>query len=368
MSAQHIGTRIKAIRRERGISQDDLAHLFGFKDRQTVSAIETGTRRVTAEELLLAADKLNVPLDYFTDPFRLDGEGRFSWRQTGVGLSELAEFERTASSWIGAYRTLAEQVGRRAPLMRRALGLTKSSRFEDAVNAGERFAVEFKLGDVPAKRLAATMQDQLGISVLMVDAYQGISGAACRLPELDTVLIARGEVEGRRNFDLAHELFHILTWEAMPPEHVEDARDFGGNRVEQLANNFAAAVLMPAASLESLGDCNALETNDLVARLNSAADALNVTSSALRWRLVARRQLTRARAQAIPESDLRNNGRVSNDDEPPALFSRPYMEVIATAIDRGFVSVRRVARLLGLSVEGLEELFTAHDLRHAITL
>ncbi len=367
MTAQHIGTRIKAKRQERGLSQDELAHLFGFKDRQTVSAIETGARRVTAEELLLAADKLNAPLDYFTDPFRLDGEGRFSWRQTGVGLSELTEFERTASRWIGAYRTLAVQVGRRAPLMRRALGLTKSSRFEDAVEAGERFAAEFELGDVPAKRLATVMQDQLGISVLMVDAYQGVSGAACRLPELDAVLIARGEVEGRRNFDLAHELFHILTWEAMPPEHVEDARDFGGNRVEQLANNFAAAVLMPAAALEPLGNCNLPDMNDLIARLNTAADELHVTSSALRWRLVARGQLTRARARDIPESALRNNGRMSNDEEPPALFSRPYMEVIGAAIDRGFVSVRRVARLLGLSVEDLEELFSAHDVTNAIT-
>ncbi|MGH7986307.1 MAG: helix-turn-helix transcriptional regulator, partial [Candidatus Binataceae bacterium] len=42
-----IGARIKALREERSLSQDDLARLFGFKDRQTVSAIETGERRVT---------------------------------------------------------------------------------------------------------------------------------------------------------------------------------------------------------------------------------------------------------------------------------------------------------------------------------
>ena len=64
------------------------------------------------------------------------------------------------------------------------------------MNAGDRFAAEFELGDVPAQRLAAAMQDELGILVIMVDAYQGISGAACRLPELDAVLIARGEVGG----------------------------------------------------------------------------------------------------------------------------------------------------------------------------
>ena len=150
-----------------------------------------------------------------------------------------------------------------------------------------------------------------------MNAYQGISGAACRLPELDAVLIARGEVAGRRNFDLAHELFHILTWEAMPPAHVEDASDVGGGRVEQLANNFAAAVLMPRAPLELFGDWGRLDMDGLIARLNATADELDVTSSALRWRLVALRQLSKAKARAIPEAALRNNGR-ENSSAPPA--------------------------------------------------
>ena len=49
---------MKALRRQRGLSQDGMARLFGFKDRQIVSAIETGVRRVTATELLLAVEKL----------------------------------------------------------------------------------------------------------------------------------------------------------------------------------------------------------------------------------------------------------------------------------------------------------------------
>ena len=45
MAEQLIGARIKALRERRGLSQDSLAQLFGFRDRQTVSAIETGIRR-----------------------------------------------------------------------------------------------------------------------------------------------------------------------------------------------------------------------------------------------------------------------------------------------------------------------------------
>ena len=41
------------------------------------------------------------------------------------------------------------------------------------MRAGERFAAEFGLGDVPATRLSQSMERQLGILVLMVDAERG---------------------------------------------------------------------------------------------------------------------------------------------------------------------------------------------------
>ena len=43
----------------------------------------------------------------------------------------------------------------------------------------------------------------------------------------------------------------------MPPEHLEEASETGGNRVEQLANKFAAAVLMPARAVARFGDWSA---------------------------------------------------------------------------------------------------------------
>ena len=57
--------------------------------------------------------------------------------------------------------------------MRPSLGLTRRSSFEEAIKAGERFSVEFGLGDVPAERLAEKMEDALSILVLMVEAEEG---------------------------------------------------------------------------------------------------------------------------------------------------------------------------------------------------
>jgi XRE family transcriptional regulator, fatty acid utilization regulator len=364
-TAAPIGPRLKALREKQNLSQDELAQRFGFKDRQTVSAIETGERRLSAEELLQAIEIFGVPFDYFTDPFLLAGEGKFSWRQTRNVGRDLDGYEVDAGRFIAAFRELAPQVGEATPLLRHSLGLSNDSRFEDASEAGERFAAELELGDAPAARLAEVMEEALDILVLMVDPVDGVSGAACRLPELDVVLINRREAPGRRNFDLAHELFHILTWAAMPPEHVEDVEPKRRSRVEQLADNFAAAVLMPTAVLKRFGDWSVFaaeaKPDALIARLNEVADELQVTSSALRWRLVAMDRLDRALATRLPEAKLRNNGHGrARDGSPPPLFSKRFVEVIGCAIDEGCVAVRRVSYLLGLSIDDLADVFTAH--------
>jgi transcriptional regulator with XRE-family HTH domain/Zn-dependent peptidase ImmA (M78 family) len=392
MSTNLIGSRIKALRARQKLSQDDLARLFGFKDRQTVSAIESGERRVSADELLLLVEKLDVPLDYFMDPFRLDGEGRFSWRQTGLPEERLSAYERTAGRWIAAFRRIAPEVGHDIPLLRHSLGLTRQNSFEDAAEAGERFAAEFALGEVPANVLPKVVEERLGLLVLMVNAIEGISGAACRLPELDAVLINRREVPGRRHFDLAHELFHILTWDAMTPEHVEPPTETGGNRVEQLANNFASALLMPAALLDRRDDWSSLNRDELIKKLNTVGDELRVTASALKWRLVGLRRIARAQAEEIPDTALRNNGRgvasvgatprlskkgigaefvqalLDVNVDPPPLFSKPFAEVMARALDQGRISARKASDLLDLTIDDLPQLFREHGIGASVDL
>lgn len=359
-----IGTRLRALREEQKLSQDEIARVFGFKDRQTVSAIETGERRLSADELLTAVQKLGASFDYFTNPFLLVGEGKFSWRQSNVALERLNAFERVAGRWVAANRALAPEVGRPAPNLRQALKLNSKSSFEEAMAAGDRFAADFELGVVPAERLAEVMERRLGVLVLMVDAIDGISGAACRLPDLDAVLINRHEVAGRRHFDLAHELFHILTWDTMPPEHVEDASERSKIRVEQLANNFASAVLMPTAVIDQIDPIK----GDLVPWLNDTAEALEVTATALKWRLVALERLDAVQANKIPDSALRNNGRDISGRKPPPLYSKAFMEVIALAIDEGHMSARKAADLLDMTLDDLAELCATHSVKVALDL
>jgi Zn-dependent peptidase ImmA (M78 family)/DNA-binding XRE family transcriptional regulator len=358
-----IGTRLKVARDRRGLTQVQLARLMGLEHRQSLAAIESGQRRLSADELLRAIRALDVDLDYFTDSFRLVGEGRFSFRaNSAVTEHTLDRFEDRAGGWIATYRALGAEAGGSARWLSQRLALAEDSSFEEAQAAAESLRAAWRLGDRPARSLRPAMERELGALVLFIDAPPGISGAASQLSGLNCVLVNRRETEGRRNFDLAHELFHLLTWDAMPPARVERTGTAAGGRrkrVEQLAENFAAALLMPAAAFGKSWTKRDPAT-DLHRWLSDAAADFHVSPSACKWRLTNLGHLDKKAALAIDEQRLAHRNRIAEPPPAPELFSKPFVERIAAALDEGRLSVKRTASLLGISLEELSDLLRSY--------
>jgi Zn-dependent peptidase ImmA (M78 family)/DNA-binding XRE family transcriptional regulator len=358
-----ISRRLKAAREKLDLTQTQLSEKLGFKDRQTLAAIEAGQRKISADELLRAMRVLGVGLEYFTDPFRLDGEGRFSWRTAkSAEKKSLEEFESRAGRWIALYRTLGQGKDARGGPLQSRLPLIERSTFEDARSAAEALGSAWDLGEIPALWLEQRVRERLGALVLYVDAPKMISGAACQLQELNAILINRNEPEGRRHYDLAHETFHLLTWEQMPPEHAEGEIPRGGKgrRVEQLADNFASALLMPEQSLAPRWQSR--DGLEIHAWLNATATEFLVTAVALKWRLVQLEWLTKSDLAKIKDGKLTANGQAKEDRPKPRLFSAEFMERLHRALSTGELSVRRAASLLDTTLEELAELFLAYEL------
>lgn len=61
---------IKRIREEKGMSQDELAKLVGFKSRSSINKIEMGVNDITQSKLVAIANALNV------SPGKLMGEDK----------------------------------------------------------------------------------------------------------------------------------------------------------------------------------------------------------------------------------------------------------------------------------------------------
>lgn len=297
-----------------------------------------------------------------TDPFRLVGEGQFSFRAEGVPAETLDQFEDRAGRCIATFRALQSEAGIQPSRLGRKLELTATASFEDAHAAAEQIRQEWSLGDRPAETLRDAVERELDVQVLFVDAPSGLSGAAVQLPGLNTILINRRESEGRRHFDLAHELFHVLTWDAMAPERVEprEPRRGKGNRVERLADNFAAALLMPEHTVTTYLE-NRREGEDIHDWLNATATALHVSAVALKWRLVTLGHVSKAAAEAIGESRLANNGGLVRDTAP-VPFNRPFVGRVYNAVEDGRLSLRKALDLLGLGIDTFSRLCGAYNL------
>lgn len=361
-----IACRLKYAREKAGWTQAELARRFGFKDRQTLAAIEAGQRKITADELVRALDIFNVDLDFFTDSFRLIGEGRFNWRaRRDAELGLLEAFEEKAGRWIALYRKLGEKAGETSSPLQWRLPLSERSSFEEAWDAAEALIREWGLGNIPALCLEAAIKEHLNALVLYVDAPPGISGAACQLPDLNTILINRNEPEGRRHFDLAHECFHLLTWEQMTPEHREladaDNRGKGKHkRIEQLADNFAGALLMPHRILVARWESR--DNQEIHDWLNDTATELCVSSLALKWRMFYLGLLNKGDLTDIDDKKLTANGRPAQKQPVPRLFSEEFVKRLHDGLLAGEISVRRAASLLGMKLEDLAELFESYGL------
>lgn len=361
---QRIGQRIKALREKHGLTQEALAERLGFNNRQTLSAVERGEREIRPAELATAAEIFNVAVDYFTDAFRLAGEpqGRFSFRTEDVSAELVDEFEERAGRWVATFCTLSEDAGVPRQRVSHKLELTERSSYEDAQECAEELRREWRLGDRPAVGLKDALRGELDILILHVDAPWGISGAASYLPGQRTILVNRWESLGRRMFDIAHELFHLLTWDAMPPDRVEGTQPSvrQRDRVEQLANNFAAALLMPEDTVkERWAQRNG---DDIHEWLNTHANQLWVSSVALMWRLYNLDCLNQKELDAIDEERLVANGRGDDEERrPPLLFSRVFVQRIQSAIEEGRLSLRRGVELLDMSPEEFGELCRAYD-------
>ncbi|MAI31021.1 MAG: DNA-binding protein [Rhodopirellula sp.] len=366
-----ISQRLAHLRKVHGIPQSELSEAMGFKDRQTLSAIESGARRIKADELIRAASKLGVSPEVFTDPYRLVGEGRFSWRHTDASTDELCAFEEKAGVWIAMYRRLCEQRGEcNSPILPR-MDLTKKSSFEEAQKYGEELAEQLELGPIPARNLEVAVQKSLKTLVLHVNSNKGISGAACQVSKLNVILINRDESDERRHFDLAHELFHILTWDVMPPEHFETTtlpKKREQKRVEDLANNFAAGLLMPSSALARHLETLPSGISALTEWLNKLGKELEVSAVALKWRLVNLGELSAVDARKIDDSSLRNHGQVLVSRKRPPLFSAVFVETLFWGLAEGKISARKAARLLDMTIDDMLCLLDDYGLETNIDL
>lgn len=355
---QHlIAQRITYFRKLRKMKQQELSKMMSFNQRQTLSDIERGERQVQAHELVRFAEVLDVPTMALLDAYEPALDVEFSWR-TDNEETALAEFEQRGRGILNLLITLRRKLNI-APVAISSLPLGERNSYEDAQRAAEKFVDKFQLGDRPGLVLHK-LYEHLNIDCIYLPLPNHISGAAIASDEALLAVVNANQVRGRRNFDKAHELFHCLTWRTMPPSHIDHVQvnlNAKRSRTEQLADAFAGALLMPMGPL--LGS---LPDELTESALMQVANDFEVSFDAIVWRLVSLERMSKLEAKQLLTGERPSGNGNAMNLRPHKLLSESYLNVLSSGISAGLISVRRVAEILGMSIDTLAATFRAHNL------
>ncbi|MGV8083954.1 MAG: helix-turn-helix domain-containing protein [Coriobacteriia bacterium] len=346
--AERLGARIRTLRERLGLSQENLAKRVGFSSRQTLSELEHGRREVKAGELFAIARALRVDVMALLSEIE-PARPSVLWRARPAANAE--ELQAAFLTWCERYSHVLTATGsahsRRSPLPAADID-PYAFDFSDAEELAIDVARMLDTGARPAGSLQKALEVQFDIIIWYLDLGADGSAACTKGTFGSAMLINRREAPWRRNFDMAHELFHLLTWDSMTPVIKADTKL--AQRAERLANAFAAALLLPADEVKNELEANRSSESLSRADLVAIARDFGVSSEALLWRLLnlglgfEREQIERL----LRDPDFRALDKASQIGQwwdPPPLPER-FVRLAHLASTRGRLSRSKLAGYL----------------------
>jgi Zn-dependent peptidase ImmA (M78 family) len=337
--------RVVEARQSAGFSLTEAAKLLGFNNYQTLSAIERGTRNINANELGALARLYGRNLDYFferenpPDPVAL-------WRKSAE--ADEKRIERQFLSFLENYSNLENLLD----LKRRWKGIQKSydradflqRGFDLADRLGAEIAEYLRLGSRPASSLLNVLENDLRIKILHLPLDNGISGASAVDDRLGAgMLINTNDVSWRRNFDLAHELFHIVTWSVFSREEIGNGTT--KTKPEKFADAFASSLLLPREQLFKALDEVTINNKIRLVDIIDLAKDFQVSTDAIFWRLVNLKVLKKETVENLLKDPKRREldrtmrqslyGKMKVSEYPERYVSLCYRCLIEGKISRG---------------------------------
>lgn len=360
-----LGKRIQEARKRRGVQQKALADAIGWGDRQTVSDVEHGKREVKAWELYKIAEFLHIGMNDLLPSATLPKrEPYVLWRQKPeeAKLQE-GRFLQQCDNYVRLEQLLQspdeQKILDPEELPKRAINLSVFTS-EEASNLAEVYRDRMNLGDFPATQLVDVLEDRYGIKFIIDQEDGAEHSAACSRSEKGCFILLNGkESESRQHFSIAHELFHLITWDADMLASIEkDPKLHEKN--ESLANDFAASLLIPQEKLRielaKICSHNAITGVEVVV----LAEKFRVSKAALLLRLrkmgllqekeykKIQSTLDQVRYSLESQSHYRNIAR---------QFRSKFVRLVYLAYERAKLSRAKAAKLLNVPLADLSNTF-----------
>lgn len=359
MASMDLANRLKKARESAGLTIGEAAAKVGFGSYQALSNIEKGDREVKASELVALAKA------YFCDLSRLlmvepieEPEVHFLWRKAPAPEKKMS-VEADVKHRFEQYHLLERLLGIEQEENPRLVAVTPASirtNYQVDILAG-RIGNLLDLGSRPALSLQKVMEQTLKTKILYVQLSDFGSAASTVHPIFGAAVVVNSEeAPWRINFTLAHELFHILTWDTFSATEIEQSEALFKD-LERKAERFASTLLLPEREvrleLKSRIADQRLSFSDIV----DVAREFGVSTQALLYRM--------ANMNMVPwqmADDAKSNEELQALDRRmrrEAGFEVPESErfilLAAKCLRKGLISRGKFAELMEIDRSDIDE-------------
>lgn len=228
--------------------------------------------------------------------------------------------------------------------------------FSDATRLADEARRQFDLGNRPAAVLEKTLEDVYGVKIWHDKLEEG-SAASVWGKFGPAILMNSKEAPWRRNYNFAHEVFYLITWNSLPPGLLCKREDLR-NKVESIANAFASQLLLPADPVRMEFHVRVSEGKIAYSDLVDLARSFDISTEALLYRLLNLNCFTRAVvAKMLGDPAFRELDRCSMSEcwhSPPEIPAR-FVRLAFLAHQKGKLSRSKFASLLGTSIADLND-------------
>lgn len=370
MPDTNLANRLKKARERTGLTLSDAAARLGFANYQTLSSIEKGEREVKASELALCAKHYFCSMaTLLTDDSLLGSEDMcLLWRKA-PSEDKRAETEASIRYRLENFDLLETllgigQQGNSQPLNVKPEDLQSDLNID---RLAKKVSDVLNLGSRPAFTLPKIMEQTMRTKILYVDLSDLGSAASTVHPKLGSAIVVNSnEAPWRINYTLAHELFHIITWNLFTPQQLQgDAAYF--EDVEKKAERFASTLLLPAEELKAeLFDRivdSKLSDTDII----EVAYDFGVSSIALLYRMKNLGWLTYDQVTEVRKNEefSRLDRQIRSEKKISAPFSERYILLAIKCLRNGLISRGKFAEIMGINRPEIDEFVEINGLPEA---
>lgn len=357
LAPEELGKRLKLARTAAGFTQDAAASEMKLA-RTTLTAIESGQRKVKPDELIAFAKLYQTSVSRLVsaEAVHVDLAARFRRLDE---LSELGPDERRAIELLTRMATASVELERIAGTPLRQdypppLNLRPGAVPAQAEDAAAALRHRLGVGLGPIADFASVLEFELGVRVFMRPLPSKISGVYAYEPSVGAcMLINASHPRVRRRNSLAHECAHFVASRTHADVFSEEDEHFVALE-ERFAKRFATSLLMPAPTVRRrFEDVAAAEGGFRLRHLIILRHAFGVATQSMCMRLEELDLVPQGQWESIkrrgygPEFDAQVLGDPQAEERPPILAPR-LANLAAIALEREALSEGQLCDMLAL--------------------